>query len=176
MFKKIEINKNYSVDENGNVRNDKRGTILKPYNNKAGKGYLYVCLYNGHIKQGAYGVHRLVAQTFIPNPLNKQQVNHIDGNTLNNHVSNLEWVSPLENVVHACKTLKVLTAYSNANKRRAKPIKQIDMKTNEIVAIYKSANEASRQTGIKVSYIVNCANGKQKYAKGYRWQYVEVEE
>ena len=173
MFKKIEINKNYSIDENGNVRNDKRGTILKPYNNKRGKGYLYVCLYNGQIKQGNYGIHRLVAMAFIPNPLNKPQVNHIDGNTLNNHVSNLEWVSPLENVVHAAKILKVLTAYSNANKRKAKAIKQIDMKTNETVAIYKSANEASRQTGIKVPYIVNCANGKQKYAKGYYWCYVE---
>ena len=171
MFKKIEINKNYSIDENGNVRNDKRGTILKPYNNKAGKGYLYVCLYNGHIKQGNYGVHRLVAMAFIPNPLNKSHVNHIDGNTHNNHVSNLEWVSPLENVVHAAKVLKVLTAYSNANKRKA--IKQIDMKTNETVAIYKSTNEASRQTGIKNPYIVNCANGKQKYAKGYYWSYVE---
>ena len=174
MFKKIEINKNYSIDENGNVRNHKRGTILKPYNNKAGKGYLYVCLYNGHIKQGAYGVHRLVAQTFIPNPNNLPQVNHKDGNTMNNNVSNLEWVSPLENVVHAAKVLKCLSAYSKANKNKSKSVKQIDMKTNEVVAIYKSANEASRQTGINVSYIVNCANGKQRYAKGYYWCYVEV--
>lgn len=174
MFKKIAINKNYSVDENGNVRNDKRGTFVKPYDNKAGKGYWYVCLYNGHIKQGAFGVHRLVAQAFIPNPENKSHVNHKDGDTKNNNVNNLEWVSPLENVIHASKVLKVMTAYSNANKKRAKPVKQIDMKTHEIVAIYKSANEASRQTGINVSYIVNCANGKQKYAKGYYWCYVEV--
>ena len=174
MFKKIAINNNYSIDENGNVRNDKRGTFVKPYDNKAGKGYLYVCLYNKHIKQGAYGVHRLVAQAFIPNPDNKPQVNHIDGNTKNNHVSNLEWVSPLENVVHASKVLNVMSNYSNANKRREKPIKQIDMKTNEIVAIYKSVGEASRQTGIKTPYIVNCVNGKQKYAKGYYWCYVEV--
>lgn len=174
MWKKIEINKNYSINENGNVRNDKRGTILKPYNNKAGKGYLYVCLYNGHIKQGAYSIHRLVAMAFIPNPDNKTQVNHKDGNTMNNNVNNLEWVSPLENVVHASKVLKVMSGYSNANKKREKPVKQIDMKTNEVVAIYKSANEASRQTGISVPYIVNCANGKQKYAKGYFWCYVEV--
>ena len=174
MFKKISINTNYSIDENGNVRNDKRGTFVKPYNNKAGRGYLYVCLYNGHIKQGAYGIHRLVAQAFIPNPDNKPQVNHKDGNTMNNHVSNLEWVSPLENVIHACKVLKVMAGYSNANKKRERPIKQIDMKTNEIVAVYKSANEAGRQTGINVSYIVNCANGKQKYAKGYYWCYVQI--
>ena len=175
MFKKLKINSNYSIDENGNVRNDKRNRLITPYDNKAGKGYLYVCLYNGHIKQGAYGVHRLVAQTFIPNPENKSMVNHKDGNTKNNNVNNLEWVSPLENVIHAVKELKVMNTYSNANKTREKPIKQIDMKTNEVVAIYKSVNEASRQTGIHVSYICNCANGKQKYAKGYYWQFVESE-
>ena len=49
------------------------------------------------------------------------------------------------------------------------------MKTNEVVAIYKSVNEASRQTGINAPYIVNCANGKQRYAKGYYWCYVELD-
>lgn len=175
MFRKIDVNPNYSIDENGNVRNDKRNRLITPYDNKSGRGYLYVCLYNKHIKQGAYGVHRLVAKAFIPNPENKPYVNHKDGNTKNNNVNNLEWVSPLENVIHAAKELNIMTAYSNANKNRSKPIKQIDMKTNEIVAVYKSVNEASRQTGIAVPYICNCANGKQKYAKGYYWQYVEVE-
>lgn len=175
MFKKLTINSNYSIDENGNVRNDKRNRLITPYDNKAGKGYLYVCLYNGHIKQGAYGVHRLVAQTFIPNPENRPMVNHKDGDTKNNNVNNLEWVSPLENVVHAHRVLGALCGYQHAWVRKEKPVKQIDMKTNEVVAIYKSVQEASRQTGIKSPYICNCANGKQKYAKGYRWRYIEVE-
>ena len=174
MWKKIQQNQNYSVDENGNVRNDKRGTLVKPYDNKTGKGYLYVCLYNGHIKQGAYGVHRLVAQAFIPNPKNKSHVNHKDGNTKNNHVSNLEWVSPLENVIHASEVLKVMTAYSNANKNRERPVKQIDIKTNEVIAVYKSINEASRQTGIPSSNIVFVLKGKQTRTKNYSWCYCEV--
>ena len=46
-------------------------------------------------------IHRLIALTFIENPLNKPQINHIDGNKLNNNVNNLEWVTNLENQQHA---------------------------------------------------------------------------
>lgn len=66
-------------------------------------GYLYVKLYkNG--KGTKKRIHRLVAETFIPNPDNKPTVNHIDGDKLNNHYLNLEWATRSEQIKHAIKT------------------------------------------------------------------------
>lgn len=66
-----------------------------------GNGYLTV-----YIEGKNRYLHRIVAQAFIPNPENKPQVNHIDGNTKNNYLENLEWVSCLENIKHAKEVLK----------------------------------------------------------------------
>ena len=76
----------------------RRGKELKVYSDD--EGYLRCSLSaNGTAKLVL--VHRLVASAFIPNPDNKPQVNHIDGNTANNNVTNLEWVTQTENMNHA---------------------------------------------------------------------------
>lgn len=63
-------------------------------------GYPRVNLYEG-TKIHTVTVHRLVAKAFVPNPHNYPEVNHIDGNKTNNHVSNLEWVNSSRNQIHA---------------------------------------------------------------------------
>jgi len=92
----------YSVSGNGLIRNDLTGKILKVRIDS--KGYHKCNLYNGKGDSKGYLVHRLVAKYFIGDPTAGQtQVNHIDGNPLNNHYSNLEWCTPKENSEHAVR-------------------------------------------------------------------------
>lgn len=79
------------------------GKLLKPVPNPKRRYYCEIILHKGG-KRKTFKVHRLVAETFIPNPECKPEVNHKDGNKLNNHVSNLEWVTSVENKRHAWTT------------------------------------------------------------------------
>ena len=89
----------------------KREKILNPYKQEGSKNYYRaVVKLNKNGKGKDFKVHRLVAEAFIPNPENKEEVNHLDGNPLNNIVSNLEWCTHQENITHSMDTgLKVNT-------------------------------------------------------------------
>lgn len=103
LLKSIKGFDGYKISEEGVVVSFKRKTpkILKSFL-VDGKYKCHRLRSNG--KTFSKLTHRLVADTFIKNPSGKPEVNHKDGNPLNNHVNNLEWVTPKENMKHAIKT------------------------------------------------------------------------
>lgn len=163
---------NYSISDKGIVRNIKTNKVKIAISNGAGCGYLYVDLYKNGDKVRKF-IHRLVAETFIPNTDNKPMVNHKDGNTKNNHIDNLEWVTAKENVEHANKVLNVLCAYEIANNNKKKKIKQIDFITGNVIKIFNSIREASKETNIPASNIVAVLKNRQKRTGEFSWCYVE---
>ena len=127
------------------------------------KGYAYTTLSNGSRDKKKLKVHRLVAEAFIPNPHNKPEVNHIDGDKRNCKVENLEWVTHQENCKHAYETgLRTDNVYVN----------QIDVNTGEVIATFKSMKEASRITGVNYDSIAHCSRGDYKTGGGYKWERV----
>lgn len=91
---------NYEISNYGRLRNSITGKIRKNTFDKYGYVKIDITLGNNN-KHKKIAIHRAVAQLFIPNPENKPQVNHIDGNKSNNNVDNLEWVTAKENIFHS---------------------------------------------------------------------------
>ncbi|CAH6421815.1 HNH endonuclease [uncultured virus] len=102
-FVKIDSYQNYCISKNGEIYSIKYKKILKPQTNA--DGYLTIQLREKNIKKD-YLIHRLVAQTYIKNPLNKKQVNHINENKKDNSVENLEWSTNGENQLHSINLKK----------------------------------------------------------------------
>ena len=110
------------------------GRILIPIKSK--KGYL-----NVWCRKRIFKVHRLVANAFIPNPQNLPQVNHIDGDKTNNCVTNLEWVTDGENLLHA---YRVLGRKQKAGKNHHNSRAVLQLKDGKIINSFDSLNEATR--------------------------------
>jgi hypothetical protein len=149
-------NKKYYVSNLGRFK-DSQGLIRDNY--KVGEyGYIRVFVYNK-----VYRLHRLIAFAFLENPDNKEQVNHIDGNKLNNRLDNLEWVTNKENQIH-----KVKTGLGNNFTRR---IIQYDLEMNEI-SKFESIISAAKEIGVSKSNIQGVLLNKRKTAAGFIWKYL----
>lgn len=153
----------YKIYRDGRIFN-KHGKKLSPHSNKI---YKQVDLYyGGHSKR--YSVHRLVASFFVPNPYNKKQVNHKDGNKMNNHYTNLEWATNRENTIHAYKN-NLNDRSGNVHKR---PVYQMDMDGN-IINRFESISEASRHVG-RDRRAIRCAiTGLYNSSGGFKWKHAD---
>lgn len=126
-------------------------------------GYVYVQLWNNATYR-SIRLHKLVAQTFIPNKDNKLQINHKDGNKQNNKMDNLEWCTNKENIIHAHKM-----GLANNNNQKIK-VNQYDLKGN-FIRSFNSILDASKETRVSMGNISLCINNKRKTAGGYIWKY-----
>lgn len=162
----------YQISSTGRVKSlNYRGTgkekLLKPGLDKDGYYYVSLCK-NGERKN--FKVHRLVALTFIPNPDNKECVDHINGIRNDNRVENLRWCTVKENSNFPLAKKNKSQSLIN-NPKLSKAVLQIDKVTGEVINEFPSTKEAARQLEIYQGSIFQCCNGKYKTAYGYYWRY-----
>lgn len=144
---------------NGRWESKRKAKLLKQGTRGRGKlQYNFVILSDGKGNSEHKSVHRLVAEAFLSNPDDLEEVNHIDKNPLNNRVDNLEWCSRQYNIEYS-KNRRV-EQYLNGEK----------------IAEYKSITYASQLTGINRKAINNALRGWSTTAGGYEWKYIIDEE
>lgn len=152
----------YDITKEGKCINKKTGHVKKTFISNT--GYERVSLWNKG-KNKKYSIHRLVATKYIDNPNNYKQINHIDGNKLNNNVDNLEWCDLSQNIKHAYKNklIKVNTTKVIQYSKDMKKIKE-----------WNSIKEVENELKINHANIITVCkqNTNRKYAGGYIWRYV----
>lgn len=168
-----ETNGLIEVSDLGRVRSLLRGTptILKTQTDT--KGYLRVSVTINKVKR-TYKLHRLVAMTFLENPNQLPQVNHKDGNKLNNALCNLEWISNKDNAHHAIANGlwdSVRDGAMRENESRKKPIIACRVDGDFCTRYYCSISDAERDIGSR--HITDVLKGKRNHVKGWTFEYAQ---
>lgn len=176
-WKPVEGTENrYEISNTGKIRslNYKRSGEMRELRPAPDpKGYLKtMILIGGRYK--TVKIHRLVAEAFIPNPENKPQVNHKDGNKENNAADNLEWTTNIVNAHHAIEKGLFRNSYkatAEANSRRKRRVVATDAIGKRI--IFDSINEASRRLNVGRRHVQDVLRGNRNHTGGYRFEYLD---
>jgi hypothetical protein len=176
----------YQVSNKGNVKSlwnskTKKDKILKY--SKYINGYCRINLYIRWIAKIFY-IHRLVCLTFLDNPKNKEQVNHIDWDKYNNNLENLEFCTASENILHSYRILWNKLSNKNNFKvnhpdkwkfwkdnRKSKKVNQYNLLGN-LIKTWDSLSDVMRDLWIFKTNISACCKWIQKTAWGFIWRYV----
>ena len=129
-------------------------------------GYLRVNLHKNGETNLCY-VHRLIAETFLPNPENKPEVNHIDEDKTNNRVENLEWKNHRDNCNHGTRNERI--GKTSTNGKLSKKVLQLSL-SGELIREWESTQECGRN-GFNQGAVAACCRGEQKTHKGFRFMY-----
>ena len=171
VFKDIKgYEEHYKISNLGNVKSIKFGkiSILKTAKNNGGYLYSTPCK-NGFAKK--ITIHRLIATHFIPNPENKPCINHKNGIKTDNRIENLEWVTYLENYIHAKKNGLIgkpkWTGKFGYEHNRSKEVHQYCNKTLRYLMSFGSCHEVARKMNCTHAKILLAVRRKTKTRDGY---------
>jgi hypothetical protein len=155
----------YYINKDGIIINSKyKNRKIKKFINA--NGYYSIYLYYENNKKNQYPLHRLIAKFYLKNGHtyfndNNYVVNHIDKNRLNNNISNLEWITQKENIIHGC----------------GRKIAKINKDTNEIIKTYNTIREAYEELNKPWNSLISkvCKGEKgRKTIYGFKWKYIDI--
>lgn len=155
----------YEASSHGRIRSYNKKTqtylIMKPFNHK---GY-----YRMDLRGKSPRVHRIVAQTFIPNPLNKPEINHINGIKTDNRIENLEWCTRQENQNHAYDTGLIVKPRGTQH-IQTKPLVVMTKSGDYVTTLYGTIQ--IKEFGLDQGSVMGCLAGRRKQHKGYTFKYL----
>lgn len=170
MWRDVIDNENYIVSNTGRIR--RKGTSIDKSLRISKDGYHITHLYHDGIRQ-CKRVHRVVAEAFIDNPQNKSEVNHKNGNKLDNRVENLEWNTSQENVRHAWANNLMKPSYSMLGKHNPNGgRKGIPFKIVETGETFDTMASCAKAIGGSQTRIWDCLHGRQDTYKNFHFQYL----